>query len=88
LDSGAIGRDKEILVINLPDRNQFETINPVKAPDLFDVPASGSIRAKKSFSNNSGCSNVPVISNYRKILGKELKGVQHFFMIHSFSYLL
>jgi hypothetical protein len=80
LDSEAIGRDEEIIVITLPDRNQFETINPVQSPDLVKEPAAGSIRAKKSFFENNGCADVPVVANYKKVLGKEeSKGIHRLF---------
>ena len=83
MDEDAIGRDSEIVVVNLPDKaSNFETIDPVKAPNLMEVPTSASIRLKVDISDdsNSGCGNIFTnTTEYQKVLGKYLIILFHYY---------
>ena len=74
MDDAAISLDPNIVVINLPDRSEFETLRANWSPGLFETPAGGSIRSKRDFTNdaNSNCDAIgPAFgNNFGKVLGK------------------
>lgn len=70
LTSDAISRDPTIVVIDLPKRSHFETLQANWSPGLFETPAGGSFRAKIGFRNKSNC-NALTNSDYSKVIGKQ-----------------
>ena len=70
MTSDAISRDPTIVVIDLPKRSHFETLQANWSPGLFETPAGGSFRAKIGFRNKSNC-NALTNSDYSKVIGKQ-----------------
>lgn len=87
LDDDAIAKDPGIIVINLPDRSNFEEIRPVWAPNLEKTPLGGSLRLKVDISNdaNSGCDAILGTATFTKVLGKKQISVLQQILLQEFN---
>lgn len=70
LNEDVMSRQSSLVVVNLPTRSKFESIDAVLAPDLMDTPASSSIRLMQDIWDDVSCDAVGKFANYKGVLGK------------------
>ena len=77
LNSSVLQGYSDITLIDLPPQTDFEQLPGVYAPNIPEVPISGSWRLKRDISNDpNGCNTLPTQATYTKVLGKISGGTE------------
>ena len=84
MTSASIAQDPDIVVVNLPARSNFEEIDAVNSPGLFETPAGASLRMNIELSGSgSNCDALSGLTSYLKVLGEYIIGLTLFPSIYN-----